>query len=768
MPNIAPLPGVKMGKASPRAGPFPRSVAAPGSGFRTGAGNPVALPDAIAQARGHPQESREERCAQSEPKNCSAVAGRQQCEVNIRFRFHCIAELFARCYNRAHLSIRPAGWGEPMMSESDYDFRNALIFQGLSDDELVYLDRHLIRRPFKSGDSLLETGRPAPGVFVIGTGLVTVVITDEVGHEREVATLGRGECVGEIAIMTGEPCSATVRAVTEGDAQLLERDDFLELVERYPGLWRNMGRILGQRLARTSRQLSRPSLANTVGLVTDCPEDTSAALAVAVAHSVANKTGRRVLLIDARSESTSPLSTLSPGRPAPTLAAILHDRSLVNDLQAPADGDGLPSVRLTSLASTGQRLPSEGECVTALELLSPFYDLILLLDRCEGSLQRSLLYERVRSLVAVVTNFGEERVPAWLEALLNSASVRKKLEVAIVTGEGRIVDRGAVILLEEIETRLNRTAVRLPFTSALLQGLIREPIAKAGRALQKGIDRLARNIGQTEVGLALGAGAAKGFAHIGVLKTLVEHSIPIDYIAGCSIGAIVGAMYAGGMPFEEIEERMQGADRKVRRWHLPLRSVWSDAGLKDLLRDPAPTARFRDLQTPFAVVATDVATGREIVINKGLIWRAVQASASVPGIFPPTLLHTRHLVDGGLVNPVPSQTARELGADIVIAVDLMSPSARTHHMSGPVKNSRRNSRVPNLVEMLWRANEIMQEEVTLRSAATADITIEPQLGRVRWSDFSHRGREFIALGERATLEKIPELERLLPGVTAAG
>jgi NTE family protein len=266
----------------------------------------------------------------------------------------------------------------------------------------------------------------------------------------------------------------------------------------------------------------------------------------------------------------------------------------------------------------------------------------------------------------------------------------------------------------------------------------------------------------------LGAGAAKGFAHIGVLKTLEEHQIPVDYVVGCSIGAIVGAMYAGGLPFAEIEERMQGADSKVRRWHLPLRSVWSDAGLKELLRDPAPTARFRDLQTAFAVVATDVATGREIVIRKGLIWRAVQASASVPGIFPPALIQNRHLVDGGLVNPVPSQTVRDLGADIVIAVDLMSPSARTHHIYGPVKNSRGSSPVPNLVEMLWRANEIMQEEVTLRSAATADITIEPRLGRVRWSDFSHRGKEFIALGEQATLEKLPELERLLPSIAPTG
>jgi len=653
------------------------------------------------------------------------------------------------------------------MVEFETDLRNAQIFQGLSDDELAYLSRHIIRRPFMSGESLLETGRQAPGIFVIGAGLVSAIVTDEAGHEREVATLGRGECVGEIALMTGEPCSATVKAITDGEAQLLERDDFLELVEHHPALWRNVGRILSQRLVRTSRQLSRPSLANTVALVIDCAEDTSAALALAVARSVDAQTGKRVLLVDARAESSCPLPSLSADKPAPTLADVLLDRSLVTDLQPPISGNKLPSVGITSIARTDQTPPSDGECVTALELLSPLHDFILLLDRCEGSVQRSLLHGRVRSLVAVMTNTGTGGVPAWLEALLASPNARQKLEVAILTGDGYTSDRIASHLIEEIESRLDRTVVRLPLTTALLGQLADERVT-ASPVVRKGVDRLARNVGQIEMGLALGAGAAKGFAHIGVLRVLEEHSIPVDYVAGCSIGAVVGAMYTLGLSFEAIEERLQGVDRKLRRWTLPFRSVWSDAGLKELLVATAPVERFRDLQIPLAVIATDVATGRETVIRKGRLWRAVQASASVPGIFPPPLLQKRHLVDGGLVNPVPSQTVRDLGADIVVAVDLMSPSARTHHISGPATNSQGSSRVPNLVEMLWRANEIMQEEVTLRSVATADITIEPRLGRVRWSDFSQRGPEFIALGEQAALEKLPELERLLPGIAAAG
>ena len=153
-------------------------------------------------------------------------------------------------------------------------------------------------------------------------------------------------------------------------------------------------------------------------------------------------------------------------------------------------------------------------------------------------------------------------------------------------------------------------------------------------------------------------------------------------------------------------------------------------------------------------------------MRKGLVWRAVQASTSVPGIFPAVLLNGRHLVDGGLVNPVPSQTVRQLGADIVIAVDLMSPSGQSHHLKTGTNGRNGKKRLPNLVEMLWRANEIMQEEVTLRSAATADITIAPPLGRVRWSDFSQRWQEFIAVGAEAARGKVPEMQELIPFMSA--
>ncbi|HET8945104.1 MAG TPA: patatin-like phospholipase family protein [Dehalococcoidia bacterium] len=630
------------------------------------------------------------------------------------------------------------------------------LFQGLAEEDLADIQARVTLRTFGRGDDLLLTGQATPGLFVLKTGAVSAFVTADGGIEREVATLGPGECVGEMALLSGEPPSATVRAMTDTEAWFLEPGAFVELLESHPGLWRNLGHILSKRLARTSKHLLARTHSSLIPLLLDCGDDEAAVLAPAVAASLARQTGKRVLLVDGRGAAARKVEG-DPGRTAAPLYELLEDKSLLARHEAAGDtGNGLNGARVVALGGEGGL--NENQHIAALEMVMPAYDFVLLLDG-RGRASGPRLLERARSVLALVTPDESRSPPAWLKQSIEDLTLRHRLEVAMLAG-----DKRGVFALEEIEDILGRAVVRLPLSKESLQLM-----AERGRpaaADQAAIDRLARLIGEIEVGVALGAGAAKGFAHIGVLRVLQEQNVPIDYLAGCSIGAVVGAMFAFGLPLDEIAARMQGVDRKLKRWTLPFRSLWSDAGLKELLRSPAPTVRFRDLQLPFAAVATDVVTGREIPIRKGLVWRAVQASTSVPGIFPAVLLNGRYLVDGGLVNPVPSQTVRHLGADIVIAVDLMSPSGQSHHLKTTTNGRSGKKRLPNLVEMLWRANEIMQEEVTLRSAATADITIAPPLGRVRWSDFSQRGKEFIAVGEAATRGKIAEMRDLIPFMSA--
>ncbi len=650
------------------------------------------------------------------------------------------------------------------MHEASLELEDAPIFQGLSSEEMTCLREIAHPHSFKTGSHLLESGQEAPGFYVIRSGFAAAIVRDVAGREKEVATFGKGECVGEMALITGEPCSATVRATTNTEAWLIGPQEFAGLIGRYPGLLRNLGRILSQRLARTSRHLSATPYANTAVFIMDGPDDEAGALAVAIAASVSRQTGRRTLLIDARHNSQCPVSRIAPVKLLPSLSGLVEDKKPLKQHEAPEDrANGLWGARLVHLQDEDQPDLTEDQILTLLEWLKPVYEFVLLLVSPEMRDVSPLVMERASSTLALVMAGAAAGFPSWLDRYRRSPSARRKLEVAMFTG-----DSSGSHDLEAIEDEIGRPVTRLPVTRSMVQKMAREKAFLAEgldyQPLRQSLGRVARQIGKIRVGLALGSGAAKGLAHIGVLRVLEENAVPIDYIAGCSIGAVVGAPYAAGMRLAEIERRFHGADRKITRWTLPYRSFWSDAGLKEVLREPGPSVRFRDVDIPFATVATDITTGREVVLRKGLVWKAVQASASIPGIFPAVSISGRYLVDGGLVNPVPSQTVRDMGANIVVAVDLMSPAGRVNEGSVSVGGSGRApaARVPNLLEMLWRSTEIMQEELTARSAATADVTIEPKLGRVRWSDFSERGRDFIAAGEEATREKLPELRRLLP------
>src|SRR6185503_8325940 len=180
------------------------------------------------------------------------------------------------------------------------------------------------------------------------------------------------------------------------------------------------------------------------------------------------------------------------------------------------------------------------------------------------------------------------------------------------------------------------------------------------------------------IGLALSGGAARGMAHVGVMRALVENKVPVDYIGGTSAGSIVGGAYAAGMLVEEIAEFGRSLRwRDVGRMTMSRLGVQSNERLEQYLRERLPVTRFEDLRIPFAAVATDLKTGAVVVLrDEGDVPFAIRASCAVPGWYVPVPDEEgRQLVDGGLVAVVPTTMTRSLGADIVIAVDVNSEGA---------------------------------------------------------------------------------------------
>lgn len=240
-------------------------------------------------------------------------------------------------------------------------------------------------------------------------------------------------------------------------------------------------------------------------------------------------------------------------------------------------------------------------------------------------------------------------------------------------------------------------------------------------------------------------------AHVGVLRALAEHAVPIDFIAGTSAGALVGGVYAAGMTVDEAETIGRGLHwRDMGRMTLSRLGIQSNARMEDLLRARLPVTRFEDLRIPFAAVATDLTSGEAVVMSgQGDLPFAIRASCCVPGWYiPVTDPQGRQLVDGGLVANIPVTQARDLGADLVIAVDVNSEGAK--FLGAP----------QSVIGILLQTMMVVQRTAAIHQLKAADIVIRPRVGHIRWDEMA-RADELLAAGYEAAIETMDEIKALL-------
>ena len=254
-----------------------------------------------------------------------------------------------------------------------------------------------------------------------------------------------------------------------------------------------------------------------------------------------------------------------------------------------------------------------------------------------------------------------------------------------------------------------------------------------------------------KVGLALGGGAARGFAHIGVIKALEANGITPDLVVGTSAGSLVGALYAAGNNGYALQKMAIDMDEgAISDWSVPFFSgptgVLKGEGLQNYVNRAVQGQPIEKLKMPFGAVATDLKSGRPILFRRGNTGAAVRASSSVPGVFKPVRIGTIDYVDGGLVSPVPASFARKMGADFVIAVNI-SAQPEVQPASGAF-------------EILLQTFAIMGQSLNQYELQQADIVIRPELASMKGSDFQSRGKAITA-GERAAIAAIPELRKRL-------
>ena len=589
---------------------------------------------------------------------------------------------------------------------------HAWFFEGVPADELAPLIESLEVRSYSAGAVVMAEGDRTHEMYIPQAGSVEVVIADSDGGEQRVGRIVPGGTVGEISLLTGQPAVATVRATSDLEVIVLSEDDFARLASRFPQIYRNVGIILAERLARADRLLvGRKESHLTLLETTGAPP----LLGYAVASSIAWHTRERTVLI------------------------VIDDE---------------PAAELGDLATTSDSPPwRSGRAQAGADLI---------VTRPTGSFAPQSLLATLEALFGLFQYVFVQAPAELLEQLSTGQVVRLEADRPGVANEveGMLTIRGWTTGEQSSRAEKDRRLVRVPSLlvedeRALSNGLLTSH-TPAGRA----IGWAARDLSGLKVGLALGAGSIRGYAHVGVLEVLRDAGLEFDYVAGTSVGAAVAGLFVLKNDPTWVAQTLDDFSPNLIRLSLPYRSLLSDRAMRSYLRRLAGATRIEDLPVPLAMVAADVLTQRELVLSRGLLWQAVMASIAIPGVYPAQRIGPYVAVDGGVLNPLPVNVVADMGAGIVIAVKLGSVAPHPEH---DLRVEAASGRPPSALSVLMGSIEMMQRGIAAEPTDATTITLTPKCDPAGVGLRNMReGRRYILDGAAAAEAALPRIAAALP------
>lgn len=634
------------------------------------------------------------------------------------------------------------------MPQAEASLRRVPLFAGLEADQLARVAAACKEVTLEKGDVLCRAGDPGDRLFVLGSGELEV--WGGAGAATLVARLQAGELVGELSVMLGERRTATVRASRRARLLALDRSGFETLLLNHPAIMVNLSRLVARRLATLARGEVATLQATSLVVTAEAGLRGKTLVAHTVAALLASFSGRASVVVDVGSSGAGrvPLEDLA-------------DAALERVLGKLCTRGPVPVLRVAVGSTTGASALEAGlgDLVARLGERFPW----VLLDPDAHPVIVDAVREVAHRELAIVAA-SAEAAPA--------AAERRRLEIVNLYNP-----TSARVAVNQCE----------PFVLPLVEGhqgdataLVRLACRDRFAPLARPLHRLTRKLLGATVGIALGGGAAFGIAHVGVLKVLDDADIPVDLIAGTSMGSIIGAGYATGMcPDEmiEIAHRIGTPGTTLSVAFDPTLSrpaLLSGEKMARIFAQVAGEAvrqTFEDLQTPYRAVAADVETGERVAIGDGSIETAYRASAAVPLIWSPVRWNGRVLIDGSMVDPVPGEVVREMGADLLVAVNVV-PQLRSGvrtvlarwydrmNRLNPLAYLGGSQGMPSMFDIGMNTIQMLQYELGNFKVIGADVGINPELQEFTWIEF-YRARELIERGAAAAERALPDLRRVL-------
>ncbi len=601
-------------------------------------------------------------------------------------------------------------------------------FNRLKNKALKKLMAISIVQEYKKDQTIYKQG-DAPDYFYFLLKGRALALSEDKEASGQIELIRKGICFGIISLFTGEPHSVTVKSIENSIVLKIEDNKFKDFIKTNPSLAFDFSAILSKRV---KRRLNVPK-------------------------RIFQSTAIFVLALDSNKDTFKYVNNL---------AVLLSEKGLRKVMVAELSEEGLSSSAVTGKEINFFKLDSgfkeekmdyftekgkfvdylhfevEQNHVDMLDSLANFllenYHFILYVKRLRPAAGGLRLLSVVDHLQIVVNDNVDSAFRTYRFVSAMRQNKRTPFAVKIISFEGK--------------------KEKFPAGKKSAPNLERIILSRQDHLYFEVLSRIYRELSEKTIGIALGSGGAYGIAHIGVLKVIDRHKIPIDMICGSSIGSVIASLWALGYSYEEMEEKIEILGKKINLFSLfgfslSLKGILRSRKLESALREIFGNKTFNDLKHNLRVVTFNFKKRRITVIKEGFIYKAIAASCAMPGIFEPVDFKGNILMDGGILSPLPTKTLLNNNIKKIIAVNVIP-----HREDMKELYSKKMPRF-NIFHFIFGSIETMQQEFIRDSLEAADIVIHPNFEGLSWTDFS-RISEFINKGESAASLKIEGLKNL--------
>ncbi|PID57529.1 hypothetical protein CSB45_06790 [candidate division KSB3 bacterium] len=632
------------------------------------------------------------------------------------------------------------------------DLRKNALFADVNVSELRRILPTMRQEYYPRSAPICKEGESGSCLYLLLSGQVKLMIT-EGPYTETLGYLNAGDFFGETALLTNEPRAITAEAVIDAEVLLLGRQSFYNLVERNATVMHNVVRTIDLRIQRRALRMfhQQPKHSQIISIYSPKKVSIKTFVAVNLAVSLHRQTAQPVAILDMTIGAPSIAQILKMNQGQSFGTQDINEECITSLLCAHSTGFELLTISEEHLQ---HGRVSREKIAGILGILKTLFQYIIINTSAEIS-NNTFEALDLSDRVVLLSPFGKEPICGMFDhqELITTyyfsqdidsqgqAHLSESAPLIIPSGqleEQHFYEEGEIIVSKSPDSERSKT-----------------------------IDRIARHVADMRIGLALGGMAARGISHVGILKMLEEHNIPIDMIAGSNVGAVVGSLYALGRSATEIESMILDL-----RKYLPLLSIKDVCLLRGgllkndrifkLLGNYLPTSlTFHDLKIPLRIITMALDAGQEVPLNSGSLLKALEAALAMPGIFQPVNYNGKFLIDGSTINPVPTSDLLEMGADILIGVNSFAPLTPSY--TAPPKDYQSLVGYADnlkLVDIITRSFQNLQYEISTGKGTIADVTITPDLVGYTWNDFS-KMEDIIEAGQKAAEESLPQLQSVI-------